>query len=373
VKLSTAFPSQGGTVTFLDRAFRPGLLVGSLNILLWLSYIVMLALYSYAFGSYGASFFPEAHQEIARHLLVSGSIVVITALNLFGADVIGKAETWIVALKVLILLAFLAIGLPSINTASFAASTWASPVNLMAGGMIIFLAYEGFELIANTAEDIDNAKRNLPRAFFISVIFVILLYIAIAAATVGSLSLDQIIESRDYALAEAARPMLGQFGFRLIAVAALLSTSSAINATLYGAARLSYTIAKDGELPVFLEKRVWHRPVEGLLITSAVTLLAANVLDLSSISVIGSVGFLIIFAAVSLANFKLRSETKGHAWISLLGLIACLGAIAAVLWYVINVDPIKLFVLAGLIAIAVSIEAFYRFIRGRKLSLTVEK
>ncbi len=54
-----AFPSQGGTVAFLDRAFGAGLLTGAANVLLWISYIVMLSLYAYAFGSYGASLLPD--------------------------------------------------------------------------------------------------------------------------------------------------------------------------------------------------------------------------------------------------------------------------------------------------------------------------
>ena len=115
--------------------------------------------------------------------------------------------------------------------------------------MIIFVAYEGFELIANTGADVRNPERTLPRAFYASVVTVIVLYLLIAAVTVGNLPLDKIAAAQDYALAAAARPMLGQAGFTLIAIAALLSTTSAINATLYGSARLSFIIAKDGELP----------------------------------------------------------------------------------------------------------------------------
>ncbi len=63
-RLSVTYPSQGGTVAFLDRAFGSGLLTGSANILLWISYIVMLSLYAYAFGSYGASFFPPVSQPV---------------------------------------------------------------------------------------------------------------------------------------------------------------------------------------------------------------------------------------------------------------------------------------------------------------------
>ena len=72
-RLSVTFPSQGGTVAFLDRAFGSGILTGSANILLWLSYIVMLSLYAYAFGSYGASFFAPEAQPFWKHVLISGS------------------------------------------------------------------------------------------------------------------------------------------------------------------------------------------------------------------------------------------------------------------------------------------------------------
>jgi amino acid transporter len=102
-RLSVTFPSQGGTVTFLDRAFGSGLVTGSLNVLLWLSYVVMLSLYAFAFGSYGATFLPAAWQGVGKHILISLSILAITGLNMFSAKAIGEAENWIVGLKVAIL------------------------------------------------------------------------------------------------------------------------------------------------------------------------------------------------------------------------------------------------------------------------------
>ncbi|MBN1218941.1 MAG: amino acid permease [Anaerolineae bacterium] len=84
-KLSVAFPSQGGTVTFLDRAFGSGVLTGGLNVLLWLSYVVMLSLYAFAFGSYGATFLPDAWQGVGKHVLISLSILGIAGLNLLSA------------------------------------------------------------------------------------------------------------------------------------------------------------------------------------------------------------------------------------------------------------------------------------------------
>jgi amino acid transporter len=359
-KLSVAYPSRGGTVTFLDRAFGSGMLTGSLNVLLWLSYIVMLSLYALAFGSYGATFLPTEWQDAGRHALISLAVLAITGLNLRSAAFIGRAETWIVALKIAILLLFVATGVAGIQAANVAPSSWTQPLQLVAGGMIIFLAYEGFELIANAAQDVRDVARTIPRALYIAVAGVIALYVLVALVTVGNLPVDQIVAAKDYALAEAAKPFLGQGGFTLIAIAAMLSTASAINATFYGAARLSYTIATDGQLPKILERQVWGEPVEGLFITAVLTLLVANFLDLTSISTLGSAGFLLIFAAVNAANVRRSRETGSRAWISVVGGLACVAALGALVWQTASDTPGKLWVLAILVGLAVAIEGAYR-------------
>jgi len=367
-KLSVAYPSRGGTVTFLDRVFGSGMLTGSLNVLLWLSYVVMLSLYAFAFGSYGATFLPQAWQGIGTHALISLSVITIGGLNLLSAELIGKAESWIVGLKIAILLFFVGAGLTGVNTARLAPGTWSPPLQLAAGGMIIFLAYEGFELIANTAQDVNDAARTLPRAYFTAVGIVIALYVLVALVTVGNLPVDKIVAAKDYALAEAARPFLGQTGFTLIAIAAMLSTASAINATLYGAGRLSYSIARDGELPATLERKVWGEPFEGLLITAVMTLLIANVFDLTSIATLGSAGFLLIFAAVNVANARHASHAGSRGWISIVGAVACLVALAALIWQTTTTSPAKLWILAAMLALALAIEGAYRLAK-RELRL----
>jgi len=371
-KLSVAFPSRGGTVTFLDRAFGPGLMTGSLNIMLWLSYVVMLSLYASAFGGYGATFLPQSWQSVGKHLLATFAVVAIAGLNMLKAEVIGRAENWIVGLKVLILVTFVGVGLAGVKTTQISPSSWSPTIQLVAGGMIIFLAYEGFELIANTARDVRDPGRVLPRAYFIAVGFVIALYFLVALVTVGNLSIDKIVASSDYALAEAARPFLGSAGFTLIVVAALLSTASAINATLYGASRLSYTIARDGELPSALERKVWGKPLEGLLITAALTLLVTNLFDLTSISTIGSSGFLLVFAAVNLANVRRARQTNSHAWISALGAFACLAALGALIWQTARTTASNLWPLLGLVLLSLLIEGSFRS-ASRRIDLRDEQ
>ena len=141
-QLSVTYPSEGGTVTFLDRAFGPGLLTGSANVLLLISYIVMLSLYAYAFGSYGSSLFPSSSQVLWKHVLISGSIIGITVLNMLSARLIGEVEDWIVLVKLIILVFFIAAGIWGIDSARLAPAAWSPALNVVAGGMIIFLAYE---------------------------------------------------------------------------------------------------------------------------------------------------------------------------------------------------------------------------------------
>jgi hypothetical protein len=369
-RMSVRYPSEGGTVEFLNKGFGPGFFTGGLNVLLWISYVVMLSLYAYAFGHYGASFF-SGNQTLWTHLLISAGILLFAGLNALGSTLVGRAEKAVVAIKLSILFLFIAVGIWSIDGGRLSPSAWGDPVHIVAGGMVIFLAYEGFELIANTANDVVQPKKTLPRAFFTAVVFVIGLYVVISMVTVGNLAIADIVSAKDYALAEAARPFLGHAGFVLIAIAALLSTGSAINATLYGTARVSYIIAKDGELPRQLEKKVWHRHIEGLLITAALALVVANLFDVSSISMMGSAGFLIIFAMVNVANARRCKETDSNRWIALLGASVCLGSLVALIYNRAVHAPEDLAVLVVMLAAAFGIEWLYRRMTGRELKETV--
>ena len=132
---------------------------------------------------------------------------------------------------------------------------------------------------------------------------------------------------------------------------------------------LGYIIARDGELPEVLERKIWNAPIGGLLITSGATLLIANLIDLSSISTMGSAGFLLIFAAVNGANAVLADETRSNRWLSLLGAVLCLGALATLLWETEDRSPHRLWIPFIMTGLAFLIEATYRLFKRRKLSI----
>lgn len=363
-KLSVAIPDKGGTVKFINSGFGKGIFSGGINNLLWVSYIIMLSLYASAFGSYAPNLWEiTGHHQLDTHLYLSFIIIFATAINYYSIKVVGQIESYAVFIKLIILFGFVGIGAYGLfgnpNLSQLAIHHWENPLQLITAGMVIFVAYEGFELIANAAPDIKNPKKNIPRAYFAAVIIVILLYIVIAIITVGSLPFSEIAKAKDYVLAEAAKPMLGKIGFSVITVAALISTFSAINATLYGGSRVSFEISEDDELPHELTGNLWNQPV-GLMITAVATLIIANTLNLESISTAGSVGFLMIFGMVNLVSFKLSKQAKSNKAISLTGCILCLIATIVLIIQQFQANPVGIIISLSIVAGCFIMEMIYK-------------
>ncbi len=365
-KLSIAYPSEGGTVTFIDHAFGDNILSGSINLMLWLSYLVTISLYASAFASYGETFF--SHKSLwLHHTLISVAILLPAIINLISASFVSKSETLIVIIKVSLLIVVIVAGASYVEPSRLSPQHWASPLSIVTAGMIIFVAYEGFELIANAAEEIINPQKNLPLAFYASVLIVIALYMLISIITVGSVSETALMDAKDYALAIAAEPSLGHIGFIVVAVAALLSTFSAINATIYGNARLGYIIAKYGKLPKALmdEDKASGIPFKGVLYTTLLSLLLANTIDLTQIAIIGSAGFLLIFFIVNLSAYKLREHIHANRMVVILSSLFSLLALATLLLHTYESNPNAVMIFMGFIILSGLFELIYgRYVRG---------
>lgn len=371
-KLSVTYPDKGGTVKFINKGFGINVFSGGINNLLWVSYIVMLALYASAFGSYAPNLYKiSSSVNLDSHIYASAIVVFATVINYFSIKLVSKIESIAVVIKLVILLLFVAIGIyglsSSVHLDQLSLTNWESPLNLVVAGMMIFVAYEGFELIANAAPDMIDPKKNIPKAYFQSVIFVIFLYIIIAIITVGSLGFDEIATAKDYVLAEAAKPMLGSVGFTIITIAALISTFSAINASLYGGSRVSYELSEDDELPHQLTYQLWNQPI-GLFITALFTLLIVNVLKLESISTAGSVGFLLIFSCVNYAGYRLYKEINSNKYIPLIGCIACSAALLTLLIKQFGTNRMNVIIAVGIVIFCFFIEFVYKQIEKKTIS-----
>jgi len=371
VKLSLRYPSEGGTIEFIVQAFGNNLFSTLVNNLLLMSYVIMLSLYAYAFGSYGSALFLGHDVEWLHKLLAASVILVFTFINLLGAFMTGKAEDIMVFLKLFILLGFIVIGVITFNPTQLEPKYWSDFLSVSTGGLIIFLAYEGFELIANTAKDVKNPEKTLPLAYYSSVIFVIILYISIAIVTIGNVSFEEAKKASDYVLAIAAEPYLGHFGFIIIAIAAMLSTASAINATIYGGGRVGYLVAKLGEIPKTFEEKI-KNGYEGMIILGLLGVIFAISFNIQNISIAGSMGFLIVFSLVNLANYKLADETKANRFIAGFGFILTLIATIILIGYNMIHNP-KSLESSSLVILAVVVFSYVYYKIGNRLSKYMDK
>ena len=150
--LSVAFPSRGGTVIFIDKAFGVSFLTGSANNLLWVSYIVALALYAVAFGNYAATFFGQQTGTILLHILISAAIIIPALLNLLSAELISKTEMFVVVFKVAILILVIVMGIRDVHPADLGPSNWGPlPQIVAAGFLIIFAIVNAANFVKSTA------------------------------------------------------------------------------------------------------------------------------------------------------------------------------------------------------------------------------
>ena len=159
-KLGATFPSAGGAVHFLVKGFGDGVLAGGLNLFMWAGYIISLALYATAFGSYAATFITSAPAPVLIKSLAIGAVLLLTVMNAFGAKIMGRGETIIVAVKVAILVLFAVAGLTFIKPGNLAPALWPEASAILFAAGVLFIGYEGFGLVTNAAGDMRNPRSN---------------------------------------------------------------------------------------------------------------------------------------------------------------------------------------------------------------------
>lgn len=370
--LGAKIVSNAGPIAFILKGFGDNIITGALSVLMWLTYVVSIALFLKGFAGYFLPLFHLQSTAFSLGIVEAALMVVFTALNLGGSKLVGKAEFYIVLTKISILLVFILGGVLTIkgkNVEPLFDHTHFS--GLINASVIFFLSYMGFGLITNTSENMNNPKKNVPRAIFISIFFVMAIYVLISLVTIGNLPLNEIIKAQENALAEAARPFLGHFGFLLISIGALFSISSALNATLFGGANIAYSLAKDGELPDVFERKVWFNAPEGLFITAGLGLGFALFFNLSAIASITSTVFTVIYIFALISHYKLYKEVGGNRFLIIFNLIILFIVFISLLKYQWETQIHTFYTSIAIFIGALLIECLYRKLRGRKITQSV--
>ncbi len=366
-KLGSRFVSNAGPIEFIIRGIGNNPITGTLSILMWFSYVVSISLFAKAFAGYFLALFHIKGTGLALGIVEAIVIAIFTALNFFGSKAVGKAEFFIVLIKLSILGVFIVFGIWTINPEYIKPVFDAKHIFATFFAVsVLFLTYMGFGLVTNASEDIENPERNVPLAIYISLLVVSLIYVAIAIVALGNLGVVKLVKAEEYALAEAAKPFLGQAGFVLVALGALFSTASAINATLYGGANIAYALAKKGELPKTFERKVWFGEPEGLYITAGLSLFFVLFFNLESIASITSFVFLLIYLFVIISHYRLADKTKGNKLLIIFSFIVILMVLFTLLIYQWKTEKTTFFTSVFIFTAAFIFELFYKLITHRE-------
>lgn len=367
-KLGARYPSSGGILTFLLEGFGPGHVTGVSSWLLYFSAIIVTSMVAVSFGAYGSSlFFGDDAAPIWGHLLTSAVIVGVAAINIVGSKLVDRLQSIIVVVLLGVFAVFIVATLSSMDASLLAPSNYPPPIDIVSSVALTFFAFLGFAIISFAGGDLPDPKRDLPRAMYLALGVTTILYVLVALGVFGALTPEEVIANGETALAVAAKPSLGDAGYALMALAALLATSSSVNANIYGAANSTAALARSGQFPPIFGQEARVGGTRGLVISTAVVLLLANLVDLSAIASLGSISALAIFLLVALAGFRLRKEAACQAWV----IVAAMASTSIVLVVfavdTFSSDPGIFAAMVGMLVLAVALEMTWSRIRDRRM------
>jgi len=362
VKLGVRYPSSGGLIAYLIEGFGNGRLVGIASWLGYMSAIVIVgAMVAVSFGSYATSLFIGADAEPWwDNVFITAVVLVTLAINLIGSRIVDRAQTVVVITELAVFAVFLVVTIPDADWSLLAFSGYPPLSDIVASVALTFFAFMGFSVITFSAGDLADPTRGLPIAMYAALGITGALYILITFGVFGTLTVDEVIKYGETAIAEAARPALGDAGFTMMAVAALLATMSSVNATLYASGGLTRMLASVGQFPPLFGRKTRRGAHVGLLITAALVLAMANLLDLSAIASLGSAIALCVFVLVALAGFRRRADTGANTVIAL----AAIGVSAIVLAFfavdTLRNDPATFVAIIAITVLAVVLDTLWK-------------
>ena len=357
VKLAVAFHSDGASFTYLEYAFPKHKFIGSITG--WtviIGYIGTMALYAFTFGAYAAELL-DSHNDLVRKMLSVGVVLFFMMINLIGTKTLGKTEDLIVYGKIILLSILAFAGMQSVETQNITPLFDKGFISVFMAAALIFVAFEGFQLITNGVCETKNPKQNIARGIYGSIAIVTIIYVVLSVVAVGSLSHEELVGAKEYALAVAAEPSMGNAGRVLVSIAALLATASAINATMFGASRMMAEMATEHEMPkAFSFRNREAVPWIAVVTLGILTLCFTYFGGLELIASFSSLTFLLVSLAVNIANYKLRDKTGANPYYIVLGILLLLFTIATLLYYLIVHSQQELIWIATIYTVIILLE-----------------
>ncbi len=364
-KLGATYPSGGGILTFLSKGFGEGHIAGIGSWLFFTAGSIVVAMIASSFGSYASSVVAHDDPTWAKVLGVL-LILVMSGLNTIGSTAVARVQTVIVSIVLVILVIFAVVTIANWDPSLLAPSGYPGWQQIVSSVALTFFAFLGFGVITFTAKDLPNPARQLPRAIYFALLIATTVYVAVSLGVFGTLTADEVVKYGSTALAEAAKPVLGQAGYVLMVVTALFSTTGAVNAGLYPSIGMTRHLARVGQFPPFFGRKLGPFP-SGLVVMALLAIVLVSFFNLNAIASIGSAVALLVFSAVSVAHLRIRRQTGGSVVVLVIGLIATLGTFVIFSTTTLVNEPATAFALLGILVLAVVIDFGWKgAARGRR-------
>src|SRR5690348_11103711 len=354
-KLGARYPSAGGLLEYVAKGFGDGHFTGTSAWLIYFVNAIVTAMVAVSFGSYASAAVAGENEAWAK-VFAALIIIVMTGLNIMGAQLVARAQTVVVYVVLGILSLFAIVTIANMNPSLLAFSGYPPLKDIVSSVALTFFAFLGFGIITFTARDLAKPSRQLPRAMYIALGIATVIYVAIALGVFGTLTVEKVIASGGTALAVAAEPTLGKAGYWLMTVTALFATAGATNAGLYPAVGLCDRLAETGQFPALMARKLGGRASSGLLIQAAACLVMAVVFRLDSIASIGSAVALVIFTMITAAHVRIRKETGAKLPILIVAILAAGAVLVTFVFTTLIHEPASIVTLAGILLLSVALD-----------------
>lgn len=368
IKVSRKYPSAGGIAMILDKAYGPTAVTGVAALLMAFSMIINESLVARTFGTYTLQLFGGDPGGFWVPVLAVALIVFAFVVNIAGNQVIGGLSKVTALIKIGGILVFALVALWAADFAYQPAAggpgSGTTPTDFMAGVALAILAYKGFTTITNSGDEVKDPERNVGRAIMLALLICVVLFMLVAWGVGSSLSVEQIVAAKDYSLAEAARPLLGDAGLWFTVVIAIVATASGLLASVFAVSRMLAMIT-DMEL---IPHRHFGMPgniqTHTLVYTVVLAGLLAAFFDLSRIASLGAIFYLVMDIMVHWGVLRhLREDVDASAWVLLSAIVLDAAALLAFVLMKGAADP--MIVIVGVLAVTV-IVVFQRLYLGRR-------
>jgi amino acid transporter len=364
VKMSNAYPSAGGIAMFLQKAYGKGTITAVGALLMYFSMVINESLVARTFGSYTMQLFDVGKDSWLIPALGVGLLLFAFAINISGNRMIGTFSLVMSVLKIGGITAFGIFGLWlsgfSMESFTVAPAQPAGGGGFLAAVALAILSYKGFTTITNSGSEIVDPHRNVGRAIIISIAICVVVYFLVALAVAGNLSLPEIIAAKNFALAEAARPALGDFGLWFTVVLAIIATVSGVIASVFAASRMAAMLTDMKLVPHSHFGMPGNIQKHMLVYTIVLAIVLTVFFDLSRIASLGAIFYLIMDIAVHWGVLRyLREEVKANALVLITAIVMDVVVLGAFLIIKAQTDMLVIYVaLAGVILIF-GAEKFY--------------